>query len=387
MSSISKIFTYPLHISLIIYASIIVFLCSIYKPNYNWDMIGYVASAYKSDGNQGAELHKKTYDDVATSIPSQKFERLTNHEVPYLITVYTDPESLRQQIPFYSIRLAYVSTIRAVGLTGLSYAKSTIVVSATMAALCIVFFGLLAKNFNIPAWFFIISIFFARFIDLGRFSTPDPMAASMSLLSILLIAKRSPYSWFVISILPLFRTDCILVSLMLAAFLYCEGSRKKAFLICFLSLSVFKILNAYFDNYGWLKTFNFAFIKMDPYPESIKPSADINIYVNVYKNMLIELSKKAELYVWILTIILMVIKYSIKKLSRIDIIICLIPLAYIISHLTLFPMTERRFFIFADGLILLWIYLYVADLRSKRNGYRNASNTLENDEIFEIRNT
>jgi hypothetical protein len=92
-------FTYQVVIFL---TAAVVFLIGVMHPYYNWDIIGYVAAAHYEDGSRGEVLRDRTYDEIRTEVGKYQFEHLTDG--PYRQTVYEYPQSLQQQVPFYSIR-------------------------------------------------------------------------------------------------------------------------------------------------------------------------------------------------------------------------------------------------------------------------------------------
>ena len=118
-----------------------VFLIGVSRPLHGWDMIGYVASAYQLDGYRGHDLLSRTFSDVRADVDDDTFTILTQGEGRiernYRETVHVDPIALTQQIPFYSIRIAYVELMRAVSLLGPNYSRSSYIISATFASLAV----------------------------------------------------------------------------------------------------------------------------------------------------------------------------------------------------------------------------------------------------------
>src|SRR4030095_15236385 len=98
-----------------------VFLIGVMHPYYNWDIVGYVAAAHYEDGLRGEMLRDRTYDDIRDEVGKYMFAHLTDG--PYRHTVYEYPQSLQQQVPFYSIKIMYVELVRVAGRFGLSYAQ------------------------------------------------------------------------------------------------------------------------------------------------------------------------------------------------------------------------------------------------------------------------
>ena len=75
-----------------------IFFIGITRPAHNWDMIGYMASAYYQDGVRGGDLSIKTYKDLKVEVGDAYFDEFVKGD--YREGVYRDPEALKQQIPF-----------------------------------------------------------------------------------------------------------------------------------------------------------------------------------------------------------------------------------------------------------------------------------------------
>src|SRR5688500_19875180 len=60
----------------------------------------YVAVAYHKDGYRGSDLTRETYGDIKNGVSAKKFSKLVAGE--YRETVFREPASLEQQLPFYS---------------------------------------------------------------------------------------------------------------------------------------------------------------------------------------------------------------------------------------------------------------------------------------------
>ncbi len=90
---------------IMIVSSLAIYFSSITVPSYNWDVIGYVASAYSEDGYRDTELQKKTFEDISNEVTENYFKAIT--EGDFSSTVYADPNSLNR----YSIYIQCESFI------------------------------------------------------------------------------------------------------------------------------------------------------------------------------------------------------------------------------------------------------------------------------------
>lgn len=330
-----------------------VFITGIAEPKMNWDMIGYVAAAYHRDGYRGAELSEKTYGNVKNHVGKFNFAALVAGD--YRATVYKVPASLEQQVPMYSIRVAYVELIRAMRWVGVDYSKGTYSVSAIFAALSVVLVALLLQRAELSIWFLPFAVAFASITELSVLSTPDAMACFFSLLTIYGLSIGSRIFLLVAAMLPLVRTDYILMSLLLVFVPLGRGGRKLAVAAFLVSLLLYFAITTLNNNYGWLHIFNFVLINRVPYPAQLVPSVVISDYLDPYLRTFGTLWSKSHFAIYFVAAVLAFrIRHELLRDTR-TYIVFFVPIAFVLLHLLLFPSYENRFFAFAASLSFMAI--------------------------------
>ena len=120
--------------------------------------------------------------EIKKEVSNKKFSLFVSGE--YRETVFRDPSSLEQQLPFYSIRIAYIELIRLLKNLGLSYTKSTYVISAVFASLAVLILGLVMSETAVPIAMLPIVVAVTGYTEVARLSTPDAMACFFSLLGL-----------------------------------------------------------------------------------------------------------------------------------------------------------------------------------------------------------
>ncbi len=178
-------------------------------------------AAISKDGYRGSDLTRKTYDEIRKEVRSKTFSQLTTGK--YRETVFADPSSLEQQIPFYSVRVGYIELIRLLKNIGLSYAKSTYVISAIFASLSVLMLGLIILKTGVPMGMLPVVIAVAGYTELAALSTPDAMACFFSLLAIYSLMTGGRLVFLIAALLPLIRTDFIVLSGLLMGFYRAAG--------------------------------------------------------------------------------------------------------------------------------------------------------------------
>jgi hypothetical protein len=330
-----------------------VFAFGILQPQRNWDLVAYVAAAYYKDGYRGADLTRETYDDIKKVVSSKRFALLTIGE--YRGTVFKDPSSLEQQLPFYSIRVAYVELIRLLGKTGLTYARSTFVIGAFFAALAALMLGLILSRSSVPMGMLPIVVAVTGYTDLARLSTPDSMACFFSLLGIYGLMTKGRIVFLVAAILPLIRTDFILLSGLLMVCCYVQGEKFFSLLSLLVSAGFHILVAKSNEGYGYLTLFNFAFIgSPTPYPAGIVISTRLGDYLAPYWLLFNNLIFHSHSVIYVVSLYLFWLKRRQIERQAAFYGLFAVPFIFTMAHLLLFPSNDYRFFTFSASLLLVW---------------------------------
>lgn len=333
--------------------ALIVLAFGVKKPSYNWDMIGYVAAALSAEGYQGASLNKATYDSVRSEVGPNTFDQLTQDD--YRETVFRDPASLAQQLPFYRIRPLYVGLIRVVHAMGLEYPKSTYVVSAIFAALSVVLLAFVAREIGAPVIAVALVVLFSGFIDIARLSTPDAMACFFALLTIYALIKGSTLVFFLAAVLPLVRTDFLLLSLLVLGHSFIFGQRKYAITSMTAACVLYGLVARMNGAYGWLTLFNTSLIHKTAYPAALIPSHAIGDYLRPYASMAYDFTMHPHFVIYSLALWFLMRNKTRPPSAdwRLLSAVFIIPMAFVAIHLLLFPAMTYRFFVFAASAVAI----------------------------------
>jgi len=335
---------------LVIGTAVMLLIGGIYSPTYDWDIIGYVASAHYADGLRGAELSRRTYDDVKQQVGPDVFDGLVAGR--YRRTVHDDPRSLEQQLPYYRIRIAFVQSMRALKWVGLSYPKSTVTISALFSAASMFLLALLCREMNLSLLWVAPAASIAGFGALARLPLPDAMACFFALLTTWLVIKGDLKYFAVAAVLPLFRTDFVVLSVLVAAAGFFRGRRMLSTLSMVTALVLFISINALMRHYGWLTQFNVSLISVQPYPQEMTFSRQPLQYLMPYVRGAWNAVFHPHGAIYMLGIACAV--RGILSPLRDDIKLS-IGLAYLFvaMHMVLYPVYEDRFFVYAAAVVFL----------------------------------
>jgi hypothetical protein len=342
----------------------VILLLGLLNPDRNWDMIAYVAASYYQEGYRGADLTKQTYGEIKKEVSDKKFAKLVAGE--YRSTVFRDPAALEQQLPFYAIRVGYIELIRLFNKFGLSYAKSTYLISAIFASLSILVLGLIILRTGPPIAVLPVVVAVTGYPELAGLSTPDAMACFFSLLGIYSLLTERKLVFLVAAALPLVRTDFILLSGLLTIYTYFRVNRFFSLFSILLSVAFYILVNKLNGNYGYLTIFNFSFIsKPTPYPADMVISYKITDYLKPYFLLIGDLITHSYAAILGLSLYLLRVKLTGIKYDTNFYCLFALPFVFMIAHLLLFPSMEYRFLVFSASLIFVWSLGRIGQLTNK----------------------
>ena len=336
--------------------ALLVGFAGIAQPMHNWDMIGYVASAYRADGLDGEALRAHTFDDIRAEANPREFRSLTTDV--YDSEVYRSARALGQQVPFYAVRVIYVELIRCVHQRfGYGYAAASVRVSAVFAALAVLMLAALMRWQRLPILLLPGVAYLSGFVEVAQQSTPDSVACCAALAALWLALKRNPLLLPLVVLLPLIRTDYILLSALLMLEEWLAGRRAPAALALVAATLAYFWTNQAHGHYGWLRTFNFANIGITAYPADMVVSTRLPDYLWPYLLALRNLfDQTAQGALFLCTLVALARLPGAGFGDRQMRLLALYPLAFVALHLLVFPHFESRFFVFAaaaTALVLL----------------------------------
>jgi hypothetical protein len=234
---------------------------AVVQPQYTWDLVGYIGASV--DSTHAEAIHRVTFDAIKP-ISSDKDIQPDN---PYRADVTANPYHFAEQLPFYSIKPAYVALIRGFHRLGLPFPKAAVAISAVSNFLLalLLWRWLSAYLSGLPLVCVCTLIMLSpNILGLARWATPDCLATFVAALAMYLIVERRLYFWGC-SLLVLnvwVRTDAlVLAGIVFAALLL----RSKLDFTQFASLSALSLasyfaINHYSGNYGWPALFYNSFL-------------------------------------------------------------------------------------------------------------------------------
>ena len=194
-----------------------------HKPLPTFDSVAYMVWAESSSERVPPErAHDLVYALLQRSIPKEQYELLVKGN-SYRADLAANPWHFDEQIPFYSIRVAYVSLISLIHRFGLNVFQAIRLVSSfSFLCLCLVVFSWVRSKFADSS--FGDSLMFAAcppVVGCGRLLTPDGLSSAITVGSLyLLFARRSLLGGVLLLLVSLYvRTDNLLLLLAVVYYL------------------------------------------------------------------------------------------------------------------------------------------------------------------------
>jgi hypothetical protein len=341
MKILIKIFFFTFLCLGIIYAGL--------HPRHNWDMIPYMGCVIQKTTPTSETCHAETYKILRQELGDKEFDKLSDNE--YTLTMESNHEAFAENLPYYTIRIVYVSIINFFYQLGVPLSFSTV-----LPSLISIFFIILTlffvlnkelKNSLVASVISLIILFLSPTIYMARLSTPD----SLSALFLILISVAYLYrtNWFLLFLLMtvsiMIRTDNVIWCLLLLLFETFSSSEKKnkglMLLFMFGLTSVYLTINFLYSNGGWEVLFYSTFIERQNFPLSQTPPLIIGQYIRTM------ITQTPKFLPWILLIFLGFYYLKIKNLKTLlmnrgskIILVCILSF---LSKFVLFPSFDARF--------------------------------------------
>ncbi|MBA2619826.1 MAG: hypothetical protein H0U87_01350 [Acidobacteria bacterium] len=329
---------------------------SVRKPEYNWDMIAYIACANSFEQHNAESLHWSAFQETRNAVPAAKYAELVDETGDsYRHSVSSNAAAFGEQLPNYRTRLIYTSLIYLLNKAGANIVFATHLISglAVGAAIGLLYFmsaAFLAKPliYAVPP---LALIFEVRQVTV--LSTPDGLAFLAIIASIYLYLKsRVTLLLIVLPIIIGVRTDLILftIPLLFFIFLFDNKNRWKAALSAIISIAVYIGLGAYFGYVGWSVIFYHSFIELSAHQISAPPTLTASQYFNIlFRGSIIMFFNKAFSVYALLTVYsfylirsrVMKTSAALKSFPAVLTYVCFI---YVAVHFALFPSDWERYF-------------------------------------------
>lgn len=190
------------------------------SPEYNWDMLPYMAIALSTDHPDFHSVQQEAYRSAREHIPDAFYQQLINPAHPYRKEMYLNDTAFYRQLAFYVVKPLYTALVYLGYRAGFSPAAATVLPSI-FSWLFISVLLLYWLNRYLPSSFAagaaLLIMLSAPLLSVARLSTPDALSAFLLLgaFYFFLEKPRLPAMLFFMAAAILTRPDNIIPCILL----------------------------------------------------------------------------------------------------------------------------------------------------------------------------
>jgi hypothetical protein len=212
-------------ISLLILTVYFIVLCAVAvysyrRPEYNWDMLPYMAIVLSAEHQDIGRIKQETYRAAGEHIPDAFYRQLINPAHAYRREMYLNDTAFYEQLAFYVVKPLYTALVYLAYHAGFPLASATVLPSIfSWLAISILLLYWLNKYLSLAfaAGAALLVMLSAPLLSVARLSTPDALSAFLLLGAFYFILQkpRLPLMLFFVSAAILARPDNIIPCILL----------------------------------------------------------------------------------------------------------------------------------------------------------------------------
>ncbi|MFD1199031.1 hypothetical protein ACFQ3K_12010 [Brucella gallinifaecis] len=257
---------------------------SVTKPDNNWDMIAYIATAIEDRYPDASALHEETWRQVSAATTQDELNTL-KYGGDYRRAQWESPDNFQSQLIMYRVKIGYVQLLRLIEpYTGLVLGGHLISLAAAIASSLIIL-AILAHYNALQAGLLVgPALLVAGLGPITSAVFPDIVLAALSFAAIFALLKERDWLASVLLILSFtIRPDNIIMifALLITAVLF--GWRKLPLLAAFIiSVIMGLAISRYAGHTGWWAHLYFTCIETQNSMAGFKPDFSLLLLIKAY---------------------------------------------------------------------------------------------------------
>lgn len=254
------------------------------KPDYNWDMVAYVASALEGRIADPVELHAETWKIIGQGASPEQLDRL-KYGSDYNRHQWENPVDFESQLSMYRVKYGYVLALRALEpALGLSMAARVLSIVPAVGIALLGLWWLWRERALQGAVLLAPLLFLATWDNMALAVSPDMLVSLLALAGLYQIWRGRDIAGCALLFASVFvRPDSLITvfALLIAAFFF--GWRKLPLLVTFLaSLAAYVIVSKAGGHIGWWPHFYFSCVEMQNSLIGFKPDFSLAAFLRGY---------------------------------------------------------------------------------------------------------
>lgn len=234
------------------------------RPDYNWDMVAYVATALEDRHSDPVELHAETWKLISERASESQLYALQQGN-PYNLNQWQNPADFQSQLSMYRVKVGYIAMLRTlepvVGLVNAAMLLS-ILPSLALGAFCL--FWLAREDALQGAFVLAPLLVLADYAHMTTAVVPDMLVSLVSFVAVYLLLRRRDLTACLLLFASVFlRPDNIILVFALLLTAIAFGWRVFPLLVTFVAALAGGMIAAKFGGHpGWWAHFYFSCVQI-----------------------------------------------------------------------------------------------------------------------------
>lgn len=277
---------------------------AVVRPDYNWDMVAYVATAIEDDYPAAEDLHRETWSRIEAGASERQLSHL-KFSSPYNLNQWEKPEDFKSQLSMYRVKVAYVAALKALEPV-IGVVKATFLLSILPSVL----FGTLVlwwlwREKALQAAFLVLPVLMvADYLPLSTVVTPDMLVSFVSLVAIYALWRGHDWLAAVLLVLSVtIRPDNLVLLIAAAMTAVLFGWRKAPMLLALAAgFAVAIYVSKAGHHPGWWPHFYFSNVQIQNSMADFNPPFTVQAFAKGYARGLI-VSFQHNDWIWLLAML------------------------------------------------------------------------------------
>lgn len=254
------------------------------KPDYNWDMVAYIATALENRITDPVALHAETWAQIDAGAPENQQFKLKKSN-PYNLHQWENPADFQSQLSMYRVKPGYVGLLRSLEpVTGLVNGSLLVSVLPAVGFGLLCFWWLWRENALQGAFLLVPVLMIADYSRMTSAVTPDMLLAAVSLAALYgLLRGRDVMAGVLLFGSVFIRPDNIILifALLIAAVLF--GWRKLPMAVTFVaSMIAISVISKLGHHPGWWAHFYFSCVEIQNSMANFHPDFSVVAFIKGY---------------------------------------------------------------------------------------------------------
>lgn len=329
-----------------------------FRPDYNWDLVAYVATALEPQHTDLESLHRAAWEAVEVRVTPDKLRDLRDGDV-YRLAQWQSPENFQSQLGMYRVKVLYVELIRWLApLFGMVNAAVLLSILPSLAFGALTLWWLRAADALQAGLVLAPALMVADFRSMVSASTPDMLVSLVSVAALYALWRGRDLLGCALLLLSVFvRPDSVILvfAILIAAVIY--GWRWRPILATFVLAFVAAVLIGRFAGHpGWWPHFVFSTVEAQASMAGFHPAFSAGQFLRGYaRGILFSLSENDWPWLLILSLAGWALVANLKHQWDLRTNALIFALAIgALGKFASFPLPDDRFYFgFTSGLLVL----------------------------------